>query len=271
MAWQGLRVWAFVKRDEKSVGDILNADSSDVLWNACAVQGQRRNDYHEWVLSFGVPTPAPFLPPNGFFWKSCWYVAHASGRGDRRATLPPRNLKRKSRPYRIRFICAGLARAGKSARRSHEPVALLLRKILTVMHLHLASIASWGRRAGLFHQRSFASTCKIWVVQALKLFSTSSTDRESGNILPFCPCTRKGVETRAPRELASCPVVWLRSPAPLPIGVGNYRMEVCCTGSVGYVHPCIFWRNPTHNVTPPPRRLGYGIDWIVFQFHLPSP
>ena len=191
------------------------------------------------------------LPTLFFFWKSWWYVAHASDKGDRRATLPPRNLEQKSRPYRFRFICAGLARAGKSARRSHEPVALLLR----ILKLQYASPSRFHCIVGA-GRALLPSTVFRFDLQNLgrsgieALFQrTSSTDRESGNIFAFCPCTRKGVETRAPRDLL--PSRWSGS-APqlqLPIGVGNYRMEVCCTG-VRWVRapPCIFWRNPTHNV-----------------------
>ena len=139
------------------------------------------------------------------------------------------------------------------------------------MHLYLASIASWGRRAGLFfHQRSFASTCKIWVVQALKLFSTSSTDRESGNILPFALVPEK-VWRRAPRAnlLLSCGLAPLSSSTPdrsreLPNGGVLHGVRW------GTWHPCIFWRNPTHNVSyAAATRLWNRLD--CFQFHLPSP
>jgi len=192
------------------------------------------------VFSFGVPTPAPFLPPNGFFWKSCWYVAHASGRGDRRATLPPRNLKRNPRPYRIRFICSGLARAGKSARRSHEPVALLLRNTYsTHMHLYLASIASWGRGPGSSSINGLSlRLAKIWVVQALKLFSTSSTDRESGNILPFALVPEK-VWRRAPRAN----LLLSRGLAPLSSSTPDRSREL---PNGGMLHGVRWVRGPVH-------------------------
>ena len=225
---------------KKSVGDILNPDSSDFLWNACAVQGQRRNDHHEWVFLSASLLPLLSSPPNVFFWKSWWYVAHPSGRGDRRATLPPRNLKRKPRPYRIRFICSGLARAGKSARRSHEPVALLLR-ILTALYASLSRFHCivGAARAGLFfHQRSFASTCKIWVVQALKLFSTSSTDRESGNILPFALVPEK-VWRRAPRAN----LLLSRGLAPLSSSTPDRSREL---PNGGMLHGVRWVRGPVH-------------------------
>lgn len=116
------------------------------------------------------------------------------------------------------------------------------------MHLHLASIASWGRAGLFFHQRSFASTCKIWVVQALKLFFSAQAAQieNPGIFLPFALVPEK-VWRRAPRATCFRPV----GLAPLPSS--NSRSESGITewryaarGSVGYVHPRAFFGGIQH-------------------------
>jgi len=76
MAWQGsyhtilLRVWAFVKRDEKRarvIFEILSAVSSDFLWDVCARDtGMDKEERSRTGVSSASPPPLLFLPPNVF-------------------------------------------------------------------------------------------------------------------------------------------------------------------------------------------------------------